>query len=431
MVGTAIRTQIATLESVRFSWPAPVVKDGKVIWVLTPSTKAPIVIPQICWRNGSTWGEANVWALELASSKLNPKTVQRYLSHVHSYAKWLEEEGIDWWHFPSRASERCLTRFRGAIVRQRDAGELKPSTASHRMSAVIRFYRWLMLKGMLSTDWPMWSERIVGIKLTDRFGLDHTLRVATTDLAIPNRTAAGAFPLEDGLLPVTREARREILALADVTCSEELALMLRLGFLSGMRLGSITDLKVETLLNASRDPLVGWHRLSLGPRARPVVATKYSVSGMVPIPADLLEQLIQYATSTRRLKREALADHVHKRLLFLTRFGKPYGGNSRAVNVEIMRLRRAGKAAGIYVLNDFHFHRSRATFATELMRVALDCLPVSDAISFVREACLHKREKTTLEYVRFIGASKAMAEAADAFTEAFMGLARGREKACG
>ncbi len=43
----------------------------------------------------------------------------------------------------------------------------------------------------------------------------------------------------------------------------------------------------------------------------------------------------------------------------------------------------------------------------------------------MRESCLHKDESTTMKYIKFIEANKAMSEAADAFTSLFMELARG------
>jgi len=184
---------------------------------------------------------------------------------------------------------------------------------------------------------------------------------------------------------------------------------------------------VQTLKNATIVPDVGWKRLAVGPGARPPVATKFSVSGSVPIPDELLELLLDYSISTRRLKRQALASPEDQGLLFLTRYGNSYSGDdSRAVNVEMSRLRATGKKIGLKVLRGFHFHRTRATFATELMRVALKFMPVSDAIQFVRESCLHRDESTTMKYIKFIEANKAMAEAADAFTNLFMGLAKGR-----
>jgi len=417
---------MASLELIQYRLQRVELKDGSLQW--KEQKRARIKkLPQIVWEDNSTWAEANLWALDQATaSKRDLKTVRSNMAHLLGYAKWLEAESIDWWHFPERESERCLSRFRGALVAARNNGELAPSTASQRMASVIRFYKWMQSRRLISPEWPMWEQRFVGIKLTNPFGLEHTMRVASTDLSIPNRTVAGAIQLEDGLLPVSVSAMKEILTLADCSSTEELSLMLRIGFFTGLRIGSITDLKIQTLHNATIVPEVGWNRLAVGPGARPPVSMKFSVSGSVPIPEELLETLVSYSMSTRRLKRQALARPEDQDLLFLTRYGNSYSGeDSRAVNVEMSRLRSAGKRQGIKVLRGFHFHRTRATFATELMRVSLKFMPVADAIQFVREACLHRDESTTMKYIKFIEANKAMSEAADAFTSMFMGLARG------
>jgi integrase len=122
---------------------------------------------------------------------------------------------------------------------------------------------------------------------------------------------------------------------------------------------------------------------------------------------------------------------MHRELLFLTRYGAPYSNshNSRAVNVEMSRLRKSGVAVGINVLHRFHFHVTRATFATELTRAALRAgLNVGEALVFVRDACLHKSEATTLKYIRFVQTSAYMANLANEFTEAMMGLVPERTK---
>ncbi|MDR6990224.1 tyrosine-type recombinase/integrase [Luteimonas sp. 3794] len=295
------------------------------------------------------------------------------------------------------------------------------------MATVVRFYRWLKSTKLLSAQWPMWNERQIGIRLKDGFGFEHTLRVTSTDLSIPNRRPAGSLTVEEGLLPVSIDQMNEILRFARRAASEETWLMLLLGFRSGLRIGTIADLKVQTLTNASVDPIVGWHRIAVGPGARPPVATKFGVSGMVPILDDVLDEIRRYSTSTRRLKRQALAEEEDRDLVFLNRFGQPYGSDeSRAINVAMSRLRSQGRSEGVGILRDFHFHRTRATFATELMRAALSCMSARDAIDLVRESCLHRDEATTFRYVKFIERTAAMAEAADAFTEAFLGLARGQ-----
>jgi len=412
---------VARLEYIRLPAQRIEVENDQVRWV---ATQGRVVerLPQIIWSNHSAWGEANLWALEQASFK-HIKTVHSSMTHLLGYAKWLEAESIDWWHFPARISERCLPRFRGALIRARNDGEMAQSTVSVRMTAIIRFYRWLQATGIISTSWPMWTERQIGIRIANSFGFEHTLRVTTTNLAIPNTKVAGAIGLEDGVMPLTAEGMSQVIKVANAKASAELALMLRAGFGTGLRLGSILDLKLATIEQAAIDPVSGSYRIAVGPGARPPVATKFGMSGMVPVPTSLLEQLRDYACSTRRLKREALAKPENRNLLFLTRFGNPYSDiQSRAINVEMLRLRRAGETAGVEAFREFHFHRTRATFATMLMRAALRCLPVVDAVEFVREACLHKNVETTLKYVKFIESSKAMSESADAFTQAFMGL---------
>lgn len=416
---------MATLQLINYHPFRVNIQSNKVHWA---KSNHQIIkgLPQIIWQDNTTWSEANLWALEQATSfRSSIKTVRSNMSHLLAYAKWLESESMDWWHFPDRESERCLNRFRGALIQARNSGELAPSTTSQRMAAVIRFYKWAKNTGLISTEWPMWKDKLVGIKLTNQFGLEHTLKVASTNLAIPNRTVAGPIQLEDGLLPVAVKAMRDILSFADENASTELALMLRIGFFTGLRIGSITDLKVSTLQNAITVPEIGIKTISVGPNARPPVETKFDASGSVPIPNELLEALLDYASSIRRLKRQALSPEADQDLLFLTRFGNNYkGDSSSAINVEMSRLRKLGLKSGVKAFRGFYFHRTRATYATELMRVALDAMSVSDAIEFVKGSCLHKDESTTMKYVKFIETSKTMKEASDAFTEAFMGLSR-------
>lgn len=416
---------MATLQLINYHPFRVNIQSNKVHWAKS-NHQIIKALPQIIWQDNTTWSEANLWALEQATSfRSSIKTVRSNMSHLLAYAKWLESESMDWWHFPDRESERCLNRFRGALIQARNSGELAPSTTSQRMAAVIRFYKWARKTGLISTEWPMWKDRFVGIKLTNQFGLEHTLKVASTNLAIPNRTVAGPIQLEDGLLPVAVKAMRDILSFADENASTELALMLRIGFFTGLRIGSITDLKVSTLQNAITVPEIGIKTISVGPSARPPVETKFDASGSVPIPNELLEALLDYASSIRRLKRQALSPEADQDLLFLTRFGNNYkGDSSSAINVEMSRLRKLGLKSGVKAFRGFYFHRTRATYATELMRVALDAMSVSEAIEFVKESCLHKDESTTMKYVKFIETSKTMKEASDAFTEAFMGLSR-------
>jgi integrase len=413
---------MATLEVIRFQRHEPNISEEAspptVHWHVS---RADGELPTIVWASSETWSQANLWAYHLAE-QLDPQTVMTSMKHLASYAHWLEAEGIDWWYFPEKKSERCLFKFRKALTAARDAHEIAPSTTSARMAAVLRFYRWARAAELISPDGPMWEDREVAVKTLSTFGLERTMRVISSELVIPNRKVKGGFQLEDGVLPVTEQGRRDIQAFADVHSSEELSLMLAIGFGSGLRLGTLCDLKIATLEHATIDPSTGWRRMDVGPAARPPVATKLGVSGKVPIWEELRTRALEYATSPRRLKRQAKAAPEHRELLFLNRYGMPF--TQGAVTTEMCRLRTKAIDAGVHVFRDFYFHRSRATFATLLMRVALKVLPVGEAIDLVREACLHASADTTMVYVKFIEQSKAMRESADAFTEAFLGLSK-------
>lgn len=418
---------MASLESIRHSPHRDEVVGNQVIWTELKGRKKIEGLPQIMWADQKPWREANLWALSRASNqKMSLKTIVSSMKHIHAYAKWLEEVNLGWCHFPDKEADRCLIRYRGDLIALRDSGHIAPSTAQQRMAAVIRFYRWLKATGLISPDWPMWQEKQVGIKIQDTFGFERTLIKDSTDLAIQNRKIVGDG-LEDGLMPIANHYIPQIFEFAEMHASKELALMLHLGFGTGLRIGTICDLRKLTIERAVPDPsLPGYYLIAVGPGAHPPVHTKKGVTGQIWISSHYLHTLKDYMYSVRRLKRQAIADEEHRDRLFLNRFGKPYAtegsDSSRSVNIELGRLRKAGLAAGISAFREFHFHQSRCTFATELARVALKHGGVSMAINLVKCQLLHKHESTTLKYIRFIEKSAVMEHVSNEFTLSFLGL---------
>ncbi|MGA7438347.1 MAG: tyrosine-type recombinase/integrase [Luteibacter sp.] len=414
---------MARIEHIRYPKLYPELVDGRIVWAAESSPRA--ALPQILWSDHSPWTEANVWALEVSRCR-HAKTVMHTAIQMLGYAKWLEREGVDWRHFPVRADERCTTRFRGHLIELCSQGRLSQSTIASRMAVVVRFYRWLKIRDLVENSHPMWSERAIGIRLADQFGFNRSIEVGSTDLAIKTTTIAGAASLEDGVLPMSLNGMRAVLSFYEENATPELHLMTRIGVGTGMRLGSIVDLKLETFENATLDDSDTWYRIDIGPSARPPVQTKFGVNGRVPFPADLLHDTLAYARSTRRLKREANSKPSDRCLLFLNRFGRSYGGNDAgALQVEISRLRNLARRNRVAGIDDFHFHRTRATFATMLMRCCMASMPLAEAVQFVREACLHRNEGTTMKYVRFIEKNIEAAAVADAFAQQFMGLSNG------
>lgn len=117
-------------------------------------------LPQIYWNNNNAWDEANLFAYDLlVNEDLSLKTIKSYMFHLHAYAAWLENNNIDWKHFPEMRSERCLILFRGDLIKKRNSLELRPSTVTHRMRSIIKFYRWVKEKNLIDIDFPMWKDK--------------------------------------------------------------------------------------------------------------------------------------------------------------------------------------------------------------------------------------------------------------------------------
>lgn len=416
---------MANLERIHYIPHWPEIKNKIVDWVPQKTLRTIEKLPQIFWVDGLPWSEANLFALELVrDNRVNIKTVISLMEHIHKYANWLEREQIDWRHFPKNKAERVLLRYRGALIEDRDYGVLSPSTTTARMRAVIRFYRFASGHNLISRDALKWQDKQVVLRFIDNAGFERTMSRIATDISIPNRTRPGQR-LENGLLPLTNDHMSKLLQFAKDNVSEELYLMLLVGFFTGARLGTIATMSMQSLDNAARDSMVpNMWMVPVGPGTG--VATKFDVNGHLMIPDQVMKILKGYMTSRRHLNRIIKATDANKSYVFLTRHGNPY--KVASVNREMVNLRKAGQASGLKFLQKFKFHQTRATYGTWLMSICLESASVKAAIEFVKQAMHHKNESTTFGYIKFIEHTQAKIEVANAFTEAFLGLQTGQKE---
>lgn len=394
-------------------------EQGEMLW--SKQTRQPIDnLPQIFWENGKGWEEVNLWALDRLLSVGNElETVQRVMKHLHRYAKFLEDKLVDWRHFPVRKEDQVLRKFRKILIEEVHTGMLAGGTASACMHAVIQFYRFADTNGFVGAHRPMWQDRQAVIPYHDSAGFKRSIVRLTSDMRIPNRSRIGTR-LEDGLLPLRAEHMLELLAYTAAHTIKELHLMLATGFFTGARIGTITTLTMRSLETAREDPLTpGIFLLRAGPGTG--VTTKFSVAGEILVPQALLADLKAYAYSTTRLLRSAKASPDQKGTLFLSRSGERYAVDT--VNSLVRAMRKRAATDGLQFVQHFKFHQTRATFGTWLMKLLFDSgVKTTGAIRVVRDAMLHKDEKTTWSYVTFLENTHAKGQFADAFNMAFTGL---------
>lgn len=416
---------MARLITIQYTPHNETIEEATVKWMPTRGRKSISSLPQLVWGNGMPFTEANLWALNRAESHVSLKTVHSNLSKLLPYANFLEDQDLDVYHFPVRKAERNLVRYRGALIAARDERSISPSEASSRMRNAINFYRFIQNNGIMDPNLKLWKDRRFNISVFDRLGFERTVSVGSTDLSIPNRTRAG-ITLEDGLTPLSEDATRMLLTIADEVSPNEFRLMLLLGLQTGMRIGTICDLKIQTLERATPDPHHdGWMIINVGPNASPPVATKHSVSGQVRIPTTLVQKLLIYSASEGRLKRLGKSPRGAANRLFTTRNGAPFVGadteSGGAIRTFTYEIRKRARVRNCAELTNFHFHQTRCTFATRLTQALLAKHTTTQVIAFVKNALLHKNEATTWRYIRFVETAPLKRDAADAFTFAFLG----------
>lgn len=407
---------MATLERINYQ---PMVRSETGKWTPSPYQSEIQNLPLIFWQSNQPWKAANKFAYHKISSPTgsNIKTIDSLMKHLVAYANWLEEHRIDWRHFPVTRKDRCLFRFRGYLIEQREQGVITPSTASARMSAVLQFYRFAQAHNIIERY--LWADKLTNVQFYNAHGFSRTMSVTQSELSIPNRIRNG-LKLEGGLDPVSRDARNQLFRFLQLNNMTELHLMHLIGFTTGARSETIRTLKVSSLeytLPDPREPRI--HKLPVGPGT--TIKTKYDVTGNLLITEDLIALLQSYSCSVERIIRQAKAKEEHKSYLFLTRTGRPY---SESTFTKLMsELRKKLRSSGIKQLDDFKFHQSRATFGTMLMKIALETRGSNaNAVAFVRDAMLHKYESTTWRYVKFIEETPLMERYAEEFFSLFTGV---------
>lgn len=416
---------MARVEFVRYTPHLSEISNNKVTWRKNEGQSYSLTVPMIIWDDGKPWREANLWLSQLAlHRRTDVKTVHSKCYSLLTYARWLEQTKTSWLDFPEKKYDRCLDRYRGALILMLEEGNLSPSTTSARIRVTVQFYTWLLEKRIIVPTSPLWGSKSVYIEATNKNGFGKLIQVTSTTLAIPNRTLKKQLP-EKGVWPVSNADRDKILDCAERNCPTEIYLILLIGFFTGLRIQTIADLKLQTIRQGIPHPLQPEVTIiTVGPGASPPVSTKYGITGNIEIPTKLVELVQDYSYSARRIHRVTKAGAEHKELIFITRSGNPYvrrnDNTSIAINVAMNNLRKFGKHEGVPALSHFNFHQTRATFATDLAAFALSVNP-SEAVDIVRRALLQKNESSALLYIKFVQNAPLAQQAANAFTNRFLG----------
>lgn len=379
--------------------------------------------PQVYWSNGKAWDEANFWLATFYRAVIRGarelETIVGLAYCLRHYAEFLEREGLSWMAFPMIQSQRCIFQYLDELQGQVNKGLAAYSSSKARIKAAVRFYKGVLNYKLLSFSNDAFADLPLSIKVANSAGLVRSMDVSDEQLKLRGKTDIMG-KVEDGLVPVSYDIQNMVINIAYDNCPAEVYLMLVLGFFTGMRLGTICDLKLLTFKYARLSEGKNFYYLKVGPSVKYApVATKFGVNGEVPIPVHVYNMVQSYMKSTRRLLRSEKAVGEDKQLVLLNTNGRSYcrkgRGGSSTVNDQMSAIRKAALAQGVAL--DFKFHQTRATFGTNFVLENMDRPGVSlkSVLGALKGVLLHRNEKATMSYIHFVQNHKAKAKWADEF----------------
>lgn len=380
-------------------------------------------LPTLFSDEGAFLSEPNSYFFYLKAIK-KAKDLSPCSRALLKYYQFLEDEQLEWNHFPPIKRLKPTYQFRSHLLKLIKCGKLAHSTANTYVNQVKNFYLWTMHEGYLhikrEQEAPFKMEFVQVKNLGMLAHIRPTFIVKTSDLRIKvpkdsdSQNIRPLSPLNQSFLDLLISFLPKI--------SEELRLQVLLSIDTGMRIEEIATLSLDALKTAT--PVAeSQHRfeLTLCPQATGV-QTKFGKKRRVEISIELLEAVREYQISERRLNRanklikkiSQLKDDSsvlnHNRIevlercerfepLFISQQGNPMTREtieSRWIElrIEIQKVECSFK---------HRFHDLRATYGTYRLNDLLDAqLSTVEALELLMGWMGHKDESTTWKYLRYL-----------------------------
>lgn len=386
--------------------------------------------PVVLDSAGVPWAEAAVYILSRLEVTAAPSmtTYAAIAEDLSAYRKFMDEEGLNWAHFPGMKLARPTYRFNAHLRYMVSAEEIKSSTASRRMGAVITLYRWLIGEGVLKPENPPWVESDVYIGFTDSHGFKRQKLVITTDVSIkvPKESDPYDGHINDGgkLRPLPLEEQGWLMD-ALLSCGNtEMTFIHLFGLLTGARIQTILTTRVKNVSNELKgNP--GEVRIPIGLRTD--IDSKKDKQTVLHLPVWFYGMLRTYAHSQRATKRRqrAKGGDNEDQYLFLSVRGAPLYQSKKDArtfdDTNELRHVKSGQAVRQFIterilpfirekyrVEDFRykFHDTRATAGMnwtdhQLKLVEQGKITLHQAQDFVRVRMGHESSATTDLYLQF------------------------------
>lgn len=380
-------------------------------------------LPTLFSNNGTFLQEPNSYLFYLKAIK-KAKDLSPCSRALLKYYQFLEDEQLDWDHFPPIKRLKPTYQFRSHLLKLIERGELAHSTANSYMNQVKNFYLWTMHEGYLRIERELEAPFKVEFVQVQSQGMLTHLRpkfiVETSDLRIKVPKDSDSKNIRP-LSPLSQESLDLLITFLPKT-SEELRLQILLSIDTGMRIEEISTFTLDALETATPVAESQYRfELTLCPQSTGV-QTKFDKSRRVEISIDLLETLREYQVSERRLNRanklyakinqlmegslslnqntiETLERCERHEPLFISQQGNPMTRET----IESRWIELRAEIQKVDSSFKHRFHDLRATYGTYRLSDLQDAkLGTVESLELLMGWMGHKDESTTWKYLRYL-----------------------------
>ncbi|AUW04410.1 tyrosine-type recombinase/integrase [Vibrio campbellii] len=343
----------------------------------------------------------NLFLLHKASD--NHKDLSSMAKAFKTWVKWLVDEKIDPFSVPKFKFKSPTYGFRQHLIeRVTENHNLKTSTANSYMLVIKAFYETLYEDGILDKSHFYHHKTSI---------INGYRKLQSSDLAIRVRRS-----VDGNLNPLNREVQLNALKLLK-NQNKNFQLVFKLMILCGLRLSEALSfpcklLREELFPNDGSKLIRG---VTIGPAHG--VQTKFDTDRELFITVILANEILDHEFSIDYIKNKT--NYLEKRKekskhipLFI---GKSYNNYSKeAFYSSWVRFKNSYQE----MFNEKFDHRPhdlRATFATNLLKVALYSFPnnIDTCIETTRIYMGHRNTDTTLKYIKFLNRKKTANDVAE------------------
>jgi integrase len=394
--------------------------------------------PVLIQGTGEPWAIGNLYLTTKLQREVGyeSRTFRGIADHLLDYLRFLEDESMDYLHFPKNDRLKVTYRYRQRLIEFVTNGQLSANTASARINAVVNFYRRIItwnLANDANIEGVAFTEIEKYISVISNYGISNNIKVNSHNLAITStKKQVQIGYISDGgdLRPLTVSDQTCVLT-ALLKSSREYQLMFYFALFTGARIQTIGTLRIKHLQGELDSK--GDLRLPIG--AGTLIDTKRGKRMTLLVPGWLVRDILIYSRSAEAKKRRIRSYYgdIESNYVFLSKNGVPYytskkeildrrdsrinasaGMVDRAWNVSI----QDGAALRTHIqqlllprihlnspnFQDFTFHDLRATFGMNLLESQLQHMgdqSITAALEYVQQRMGHNNKETTLQYLNY------------------------------